>query len=111
MTPGRSVTESGAWGHRPANLSPSPDITDRPLTGDPMRALAFIIGGFFVFFLLLLTTQRSDKRALARVSANFIGLWFVVAAGNLYYGVAYADYSLSEELPIAVLIFLPPAIP
>ena len=48
-----------------------------------MRALAFIIGGFFVFFLLLLTTQRSDKRALARVSANFIGLWFVVAAGNL----------------------------
>ena len=58
-----------------------------------MRTLAFIIGGFFVFFLLLLTTQRSDKRALARVSANFIGLWFVVAAGNLYYGVAYADYS------------------
>jgi len=76
-----------------------------------MRTLAFIIGGFFVFFLLLLTTQRSDKRALARVSANFIGLWFVVAVGNLYYGVAYADYAVSEELPIAVLIFLPPAIP
>jgi hypothetical protein len=76
-----------------------------------MRALAFIIGGFFVFFLLLLTTQRSDKRALARVSANFVGLWFVVAAGNLYYSVTYAGGSLTDELPFAVLIFLPPAIP
>lgn len=76
-----------------------------------MRTVAFIVGGFFVFFLLLLTTQRSDKRALARVSINFIGLWFVVAAGNLYYGVTYAGHSLSEELPIALAIFLPPAVP
>ena len=26
-----------------------------------MRTLLFIIGGFFVYFLLLLTTQRSDR--------------------------------------------------
>ena len=68
-----------------------------------MRTLLFIIAGFFVYFLLLLTTQRTDRRAVARVSLIFIGLWFVVATGNMWYGVTRAD-SLAEEVPIALLI-------
>ena len=76
-----------------------------------MRTLLFIIGGFFVYFLLLLTTNRSDKAAIARISLIFIVGWFVVAVGNLVYGVTQAGYSVAEELPIALLIFVPPAIP
>ena len=37
--------------------------------------------------------------------------WFLVAAGNLVYGVSQAGYGLAEELPIALLIFLVPAAP
>jgi hypothetical protein len=76
-----------------------------------MRTLLFVISGFFVFFLLLLTTQRSDRAAVARTSLIFIVAWFLVAAGNLWYGVTQAGYTLAEELPIAAVIFLPPALP
>lgn len=76
-----------------------------------MRTLLFIVGGLFVYLLLLLTTNRSDKAAIARISLVFIVGWFVVAVGNMIYGVTQADYSLAQELPIAVLIFVPPAIP
>jgi len=76
-----------------------------------MRTLLFVVGGLFVYFLLLLTTQRTDRRAVARISLIFIGLWFVVATGNMWYGVTRAGYSLAEEVPIALLIFVPPAIP
>ncbi len=76
-----------------------------------MRTLLFIIGGFFVYFLLLLTTNRSDKAAVARISLIFMVGWFVVAVGNLVYGVTQSGYGVAEELPIALLIFVPPAIP
>jgi hypothetical protein len=39
----------------------------------------------------------------------FIGLWFVVAAVNMYFGVARAGYGFMEELPIFLLIFAVPA--
>lgn len=76
-----------------------------------MRTLLFVVSGFFVYFLLLLTTQRSDRAAVARTSLIFIVAWFLVAAGNLWYGVTQAGYTLAEELPIAAVIFLPPALP
>ena len=76
-----------------------------------MRTLLFIVGGFFVYFLLLLTTDRADRAAVARISVIFIVGWFVVAAVNMFYGVTQAGYSVGEELPIALLIFVPPAVP
>ena len=74
-----------------------------------MRTLVFIVGGLFLFLLLLFTTQRSDRAAVVRTCLIFIGIWFLVALGNMIYGVAQAGYSLAEEAPIAVVIFLPPA--
>lgn len=76
-----------------------------------MRTLLFIVGGLFVYFLLLLTTPRTDRRAVTRISLIFIGGWFLVALGNMWYGVTNAGYTLAEELPIALLIFVPPVIP
>jgi uncharacterized membrane protein YesL len=74
-----------------------------------VRTLVFIVGGLFLFLLLLFTTQRSDRVAVVRTCLIFIGIWFLVALGNMIYGVAQAGYSLAEEAPIAVMIFLPPA--
>jgi hypothetical protein len=40
----------------------------------------------------------------------FVLLWLVVAAVNMYFGVTRAGYSVKEELPIFLLIFLVPAV-
>ena len=74
-----------------------------------MRTLVFIVGGLFLFSLLLSPAQRSDRVAVVRTCLIFIVIWFLVALGNMIYGVAQAGYSLAEEAPIAVMIFLPPA--
>jgi uncharacterized membrane protein YesL len=74
-----------------------------------VRTLVFVVGGLFLFLLLLFTTQRSDQAAVARTCLVFIGIWFLIALGNMIYGVARSGYSLAEEAPIALLIFLPPA--
>lgn len=42
-------------------------------------------------------------------TAVFIGIWFVVAAVNMWIGIAHAGYSFREELSIFLLIFLLPA--
>ena len=74
-----------------------------------MRTLVFVVGGLFLFLLLLFTTQRSDNAAVVRTCQVFIGIWFAVALGNMIYGVTQAGYSLAEEAPIAAMIFFPPA--
>lgn len=76
-----------------------------------MRTLLFVVGGLFLFGLLVVTTPRADRQRVARTCVAFILLWLVVTIGNLYYGVTKAGYTVAEELPIALLIFLPPAIP
>jgi hypothetical protein len=38
-----------------------------------------------------------------------VALWLLAAAGNMWVGVAQAGYSVLEELPIFLLIFLLPA--
>ena len=76
-----------------------------------MRTLLFIVGGLFVLGLLIFTTPRADHPAIVRTCLIFLVGWFLVAAGNLIYGVTQAGYGFVEELPIAVLIYLVPAAP
>jgi hypothetical protein len=77
-----------------------------------MRTLYFLIGG-----LVLLAVCLGGAKLLANSIAEpmraaviaFCVIWFVIAAGNMWMGVARAGYSLSEELPIFLLIFGVPA--
>ena len=39
----------------------------------------------------------------------FIALWLIAAGVNMWVGVAKAGYSVTEELPIFLLIFALPA--
>ena len=40
----------------------------------------------------------------------FVALWLMIAAFNMWTGVAKAGYSYAAELPVFALIFLVPAV-
>jgi hypothetical protein len=76
-----------------------------------MRSLIIIGIGLALLAACLGTGWLTGGAAKLRVAAVcFIGLWFVVAAINLYVGVTRAGYSFREELPIFLLIFALPSL-
>jgi len=55
----------------------------------------------------LFTAQYPEAPRVATLT--FVVVWFVVAAVNMWLGVARAGYSVADELPIFLLIFVAPA--
>lgn len=77
-----------------------------------MRTLIFILAGFVLLAASLGVARLSGGSAAAGMRSAvwiFIAIWFLVAVVNLWMGVARAGYSVGEELPIFLLIFLLPA--
>lgn len=77
-----------------------------------MRTVQFLVAGLLLMggFLLvgkLFAAQFADGTRVATWA--FVVVWFVVAAVNMWTGVAKAGYSVAEELPIFLLIFAVPA--
>lgn len=73
-----------------------------------MRTLLFLLGGVLLLaaFLLLaklFSVNFADATRWATIA--YIALWFIIAAANMWIGVARAGYSVAEELPIFLLIF------
>jgi hypothetical protein len=78
-----------------------------------MRTALFLISGLLLMggFLLLGRLFAAQSPESVRVATfAFIAVWFVVAAVNMWLGVAKAGYSVAEELPIFLLIFGVPAV-
>ena len=78
-----------------------------------MRTLIFVLGGCallaaFLGVSKLLSSDIADSTYLATIA--FLAVWLVVAAVNMWVGVARAGYSVAEELPIFLLIFGLPAV-
>lgn len=46
---------------------------------------------------------------LARSALVFVGLWFVGAGINMWLGVSRAGYSVAEEVPYFLVVFLVPS--
>jgi hypothetical protein len=77
-----------------------------------MRTLLFLVSGLLLMggFLLLGKLFAGQFPGSVRAATfAFIAGWFVVAAVNMWLGVAKAGYSIAEELPIFLLIFGAPA--
>jgi hypothetical protein len=75
-----------------------------------MRTAIIIAIGFALLGVCLGVGWFTGGAARMKIAALvFIGLWFVVAAVNMYFGVARAGYGFMEELPIFLLIFSVPA--
>ena len=77
-----------------------------------MRTALFLVAGLlFLAASLLLGRLFSANYPGATLVATlaYVALWFVVAGANMWIGVARAGYSVTDELPIFLLIFGLPA--
>lgn len=77
-----------------------------------MRTVLFLISGLLIlaaFMLLGRLFSANYPSATLLATVAYVALWFVVAAFNMWVGVAKAGYSAAEELPIFLLIFGLPA--
>ncbi|MGZ5091003.1 MAG: hypothetical protein ACXWCY_21270 [Burkholderiales bacterium] len=77
-----------------------------------MRTIIIILGGLALLAVCVgiakaVGGSTSDDMLTAIIA--FIALWFMIAAANMWVGVAKAGYSFGEELPIFLLIFAVPA--
>jgi hypothetical protein len=78
-----------------------------------MRTALFLIAGLLLLAACALLGRLFSTHYPAApmfATAIFLGLWFVIAAVNMWIGVARAGYPVTEELPILLLIFGLPAI-
>ena len=73
-----------------------------------MRSLSFIVAGILLW-LLMLAVAKWQQIPCKQITVMFAGIWFAVALLNMWLGVSGAGYSVAEEFPIFLLIFLVPA--
>ena len=78
-----------------------------------MRTGLFLLSGALLFaaaFVLAKLFSTHYPSAPLAAFVGFVVLWLVVAAFNMWVGVAKAGYPAGEELPIFLLIFGVPTI-
>ena len=77
-----------------------------------MRTALIILGGLVAWGVFVAAAKMSGNpsRAIGTATVAFVVGWFLVAAVNMYFGVARAGYAFREELPIFLVIFLLPTI-
>jgi hypothetical protein len=76
-----------------------------------MRTPLFLLVGFLLLAsAILLGKLFSSNYPGATYAATwiFVALWLAISGANLWVGVAKAGYTLSEEVPIFLLIFAVP---
>jgi hypothetical protein len=78
-----------------------------------MRTGLFLLTGFLLLAAVLLLGKLFSTNypgATFAATIAYVALWFIIAGVNMWVGVAKAGYSVTEELPIFLLIFGLPAV-
>jgi hypothetical protein len=78
-----------------------------------MRTPLFLLVGFLLLAACVLLGKLFSSHypgATYAATLIFVALWLGISGANLWVGVAKAGYTLSEELPIFLLIFGVPTI-
>jgi hypothetical protein len=77
-----------------------------------MRTTIIILAGLVLLGVSLLVARwmgGAGTKTVATVAIIFIPVWLGAALINLWMGVSRAGYSVTEELPIFLVIFAIPA--
>ena len=78
-----------------------------------MRTVLFLTAGLLLMASLLIVARLFSEHfpsAPAWALAVGLSLWLAITVANMWMGVSKAGYSVVEELPILLLLFLVPAI-
>ncbi len=77
-----------------------------------MRTSLLMLGAM-VLYAVCLGVARTLRASLGSphlaALVAFLLIWLVLALFNMWFGVARAGYSVAEELPVFMLLFLGPA--
>ena len=77
-----------------------------------MRTTLFLISGFLLMASLLIVGKLFAEHfphAPTWALALGLALWLAATGANMWIGVSKAGYSVGEELPILLLLFVVPA--
>jgi len=77
-----------------------------------VRTALFLVAGLLLVGAALLLGKLFSSHypgATFAATVAYVALWFIVAGANMWVGVARAGYSVTEELPVFLLIFGVPA--
>jgi len=75
--------------------------------------MAMVIGGGVVLlglFLLFGKLWGGAKPDYALAAGLFLPVWLVISLVNMWVGVTRAGYSVRDELPILLIVFVVPAL-
>jgi hypothetical protein len=78
-----------------------------------MHTIMVLTAGFVLLFFCLLVARAFAGPGLIpmkRAVQVFIPLWLIVAAINMWFGIADAGYTVFQELPLFLLNFALPAV-
>ncbi len=75
-----------------------------------MHTLKIIVLGLAILALCLFAGRlTSGSKGMETAALIFVPLWLVGAGVNLYIGVKTAGYSVADELPVFLVVFVVPA--
>ena len=76
-----------------------------------MRTVIIIVAGLAILGIFVLAGWRlgGDAPSMRIAAAIFVPVWLIAALVNMWLGVSRAGYSIAEELPIFLAIFIVPA--
>jgi hypothetical protein len=78
-----------------------------------MRSVVIIAGGLFLLGLFVFVGRLvggGTTHSMVTGAKVFLPVWLVAGLVNMWIGVSRAGYSVAEELPIFLAIFLIPGI-
>ncbi|HWV79842.1 MAG TPA: hypothetical protein VNZ50_00295 [Hyphomicrobiaceae bacterium] len=76
-----------------------------------MHTVMVTAGGFALLGLFMLLVRFwSSERGILSVAVNaFVPVWFAITLVNFWIGIAYAGYTVLQELPVLAITFGLPA--